>query len=463
MRNMLKSFRHKGSFTQNFALLFSSNILALAIGFLFTPIIARIYTPEAYGIFALFNALVQTIGNVATLQLTRGFVIPKREEEFHGLLRLTLVSSLIFILLSFIFLFLAEDFILNMLNAEKLKGWIIFIPVAILANCLNDILRSWNIRVAEFRRGAISKILTVISTRTLTVAYGLITSGSAFGLIIGDFLARPIDAYFLTSQSIKKNLKVLSYGYDFDKLLFTLRKFSSYPLYVLPGNWLNNFSNQLPVYLLIGAFDPAIAGFYGQANSLLNIPMMLLASSIAPLFLQKSSSLYHQNPLLLSALVVKLYKRLFYLGVIPFCLLSVFGKEIFYLFLGEQWINSGVFASYMGVYFVFWVISAPLNSLYRIYSKEHWGLVLNIISIIAKASGIYIGVLNNDFYLSILLFSIASLFHHLLQICVAFYLVGAKFYALIFKSILVMIFCYGIFYLFRQLLLMNELISFIIN
>src|SRR5690606_21930692 len=108
-------------------------------------------------------------------------------------------------------------------------------------------------------------------------------------------------------------------------------------------NWLNNLSNQIPIFLLISSFDSTVTGNYSLANSLLNIPGTLLSAAIAPVFLQKAAETFRADAKKLPELVLKVYKKLFYWGVIPFSVLIVFGDFIFRLFLGENWMLAGEF------------------------------------------------------------------------------------------------------------------------
>jgi O-antigen/teichoic acid export membrane protein len=80
----------KGSFVQNSAWMFSSSGLSIAIQFLFFPILARIYSPEEYGLFGVFNFYTTALGTAVTLGYSQAFVLPQSERSFAALLRLTL-------------------------------------------------------------------------------------------------------------------------------------------------------------------------------------------------------------------------------------------------------------------------------------------------------------------------------------------------------------------------------------
>src|SRR5690606_4178328 len=130
---------------------------------------------------------------------------------------------------------------------------------------------------------------------------------------------------------------------------------------------------------------------------------------IAPVFLQKAAETFRADAKKLPELVLKVYKKLFYWGVIPFSVLIVFGDFIFRLFLGENWMLAGEFARYMGLYFAFWMISSALSSLFRIFQKEKLNLNIIVVSLFLKVSGLVIGIIFNDYLLSIILFSFGNL------------------------------------------------------
>ena len=50
--------KYQSKFFKNFLILFKGSFLAQLIPLFFSPIIARIYTPEQFGILALFVSIV---------------------------------------------------------------------------------------------------------------------------------------------------------------------------------------------------------------------------------------------------------------------------------------------------------------------------------------------------------------------------------------------------------------------
>ena len=65
VRKRLRHLVPKGGFVANVLTLTTGSVLAQAIGVLATPAITRLYTPEHFGAFALFNSVTAFSSNGA--------------------------------------------------------------------------------------------------------------------------------------------------------------------------------------------------------------------------------------------------------------------------------------------------------------------------------------------------------------------------------------------------------------
>src|SRR5699024_12287359 len=75
-------------FVRNVVIMASGTAAAQAISLALTPIITRLYGPEAYGLMGVFMAIIQTIAPVAALTYPIAVVLPKRDEDAKGLMKL---------------------------------------------------------------------------------------------------------------------------------------------------------------------------------------------------------------------------------------------------------------------------------------------------------------------------------------------------------------------------------------
>ncbi|MBX2964256.1 MAG: lipopolysaccharide biosynthesis protein [Cyclobacteriaceae bacterium] len=453
IRDFFQSLKAEGSFARNITLTFSGNTIAVFIGFLFTPFITRVYSPEAYGIFALYVSVVQSISLVATFQLTRAFVLPQNETEFEDLFTCTWLTACFISLATalVLFLFHIPIFIYFNVSLPELFQWWPAIPIAVFLYAVNDILKSRNVRRKTFSRNAVNQIFSSTSARATTLVYGVITNGHAPGLILGDLLTKVLEVFLLAGKGLLLELKAI-FTVRSRKLLQIISTYKDYPLYVLPGVWIFMFTYQLPVYVATLYFDTAQAGQYSLANSLLNLPLNLLAGSISPVFLQKIAETYKSDPVEVPRIVRQLSNRLFIVGLLPLAIIVVFGDLIFAALLGNQWVEAGIFAGYMGIYSIFQVVNLPLASLYRIYSIERLGLLINILSFVLGLVAVSLGVWKNNFELGIQLFSVTIAASTLLSTFILLKKSGLNGFKMIMMWLLLLFAVLGLLFGFRLLI-----------
>src|SRR6186713_2063768 len=83
----MRGARRKGSFARHVLYSMSDAIASILAQLLLTPLVARIYGPEAYGIYGLFISIAMNLSLVAGLSYPNALMVPREEERFHHLAR----------------------------------------------------------------------------------------------------------------------------------------------------------------------------------------------------------------------------------------------------------------------------------------------------------------------------------------------------------------------------------------
>lgn len=398
-------------------------------------------------------SLTTVAGQFVTLQYPRAFVLPKENEKFYDLVRISLLSVFAFSLLILILLLIGRVSILQFFKAEALGSWIFLIPAAVFLIGINDIWRSWNIRVKEFKKGALAKIISTLFTRVMTLIYGVASKGGGLGLVLGDFVSKPADSLLIQTKAIRKALPVIWKGLRWKQVWATAKEFKQYPFFVLPGSWVFNFITQMPVIFLSIYFTKDQLGYYSMTNSLFVLPMSLLTTALAPVFLQKIAETVNEKKTDVSGMVKKLFWMLHFTGLFPFSVLIVFGDKLLPFVLGSQWQEAGYYASVMGFYFIFFINSYVLNALYRVYNKEKIFLAVNILMLILCVLGLLIGaVVYNDAKFSIIGFCIGNAIGQITHIAYNLKFAGLPAFKYLLLSVFFAAAVIFIFYLLRFLL-----------
>ncbi|OON65923.1 lipopolysaccharide biosynthesis protein [Hymenobacter sp. CRA2] len=405
----VQALRQPGSFVQNLAVTFSGAAAVAAIGFILTPIMSRIYPPASYGQFAVFNSVVGNLNLLTTLGYPGAMLLPRHRKEFLALVNFIILLTLAAVLvLTGLLLFAAEP-LRRLLHLEGVGGWLYTIPLLLLLFNLNAVMFTWYTRDKSFSKRAGVDVVTTLAGRGFTIGYGLWSSGSVTGLVLGEFFNRITAFVSLLYGGIWRNVGELWHNFSWSDMKAAAKEYSNFPLYFLPANYVGALSVQLPIFALTTGFGSTVVGLYSFSVSLLELPVNLIGNAIAPVFLQKATETHNEQPERLPTITLELYYKLFYLGLIPFGIITVYGDWIFRLVFGARWEMAGLFTSFLGYYYIFKLTSHATGGIYAILGRQRYLLLSSILLLAVRAVGMSIGLLAKDLNLALLLFGIGSL------------------------------------------------------
>ena len=389
--------------------MFSATAATAAIGFLVSPIMSRLYAPAAYGLFAVFNGLVSNVTMISTLAYPTAFLLPRLTKRFHALVHLSLLLAMGSFGLITLILVLFKGPLLRALQVEVLGNWVYAVPATAFVYNLMLIMNAWYLRTKEFRKQASINIVTSLSGRALTLGAGVLLHGSVTGLLLGEVFSKLAGTGIVFFSGINRQIGALIHSYSWARIRAVAYEYREYPLYVAPGGYLNTLAFQLPTLLLTSSFGATAVGLYAFSTSLLELPISLMGSAISPVFLQKATETYEQEPARLPELCLSLYYKLLYLGLVPFGIITVYGDWIFRIVFGARWEGAGVFTSYLGYYYVFRLASYATSPIYAVLRRQRlalWGVILLVL---ARVGSLIIGVYAHSINLGMMLFGISSL------------------------------------------------------
>ena len=165
--------------------------IAQAIPIAISPILTRLYSPEEFGLFALFLATVSIFGVVATMRYEMAIVQPEKSEDAINLVLLSAIISTAISLALFICVFVFKTEIQNLLGNTDIGIWLYWVPLAVLLIGLHKSLNYWHVRTKQFGMIAKSKVAKGASMASTQVGLGAmaIAGGLIFGYVVGFFVA----------------------------------------------------------------------------------------------------------------------------------------------------------------------------------------------------------------------------------------------------------------------------------
>ncbi len=406
MRERLKALA-RNKFLRNVFTLLSATSIAQAISLAIYPVLTRIYTPEEHGLFALYMSIIAITAIISTGKYEMAVMIPKKEKDGEGLTVLGIVLSLVFSILLLLFIAIFHQSIPIWLGNENIGKWLYFIPASTFLVALFQTLSYWSNRITAYKTIAGANLSQSISNSAvkLSTSSTLDTGG---GLIVGAIVGQAVGALYFLVRLLRTDLTQflqLKWG----ELKNLAKEYKYFPKYRMVHNLINNLSSSLPVFVFTQYFTHDIVGYYGLGFMLINRPMNLLSNSFSKVFSQRIIEKHNEGKLI-HVEVRKFVLRMAAIAAIPFAIILIFGPGLVSFIFGEEWHEAGV---YMRI-FVPWLfmafLSGPISFLGDMLSVQKKALVIELIKISFRILALVIGVLLNNVYLALLLFSGLSVF-----------------------------------------------------
>ena len=376
---MLKSTIHKyfkSEFARNVLTIFTGSSIAQIIPFLVTPILTRLYSPEDFGLLALFTSITGIIAIIATLQYESAIMLPKDDNDALNIVALCLSISLVISIFSFLGISLFNKTIAHWLGNDRLSFWLYFVPISVFLSGLFNTLNYWSSRKKQFKRLAIRSV-----SQSSTSALVKLSMGSAgatkSGLITGT-LAGQATATGLLTWLIYKEDKTLLANISKDRILQNAKTYRNFPKYTAWQGFFDIFNDSSTNFIISNFFGIQILGFYSFSVSLLQKPLQLIGTSVGQVYYQRGSEIYNVGGNIWG-ITKKIVIRLSIISLIIFVPIAIAGPKIFSLIFGKEWYNAGVYARLLLPWLVVRFIGSPITSSMNILGKQKEFLFFTVI------------------------------------------------------------------------------------
>lgn len=381
----------------------SGTTIAQIIVILSSPILTRLYGPEAFGILGIFFSITTIIGVVACMSLEHAILLPKKDEEAANLLGMSFIIVAIVSSLTLPIVYFGGDLIAGLLGAPELRPCLILVPPFVFVSGIFLALNSWNSRTKHFGRLAVAQVTQSFASTGIRLGSGFAgytTGGSLIGAqVVGSLVSTGI----LGGQIWRDDHVLLRRSISWKRMLDVLKRYRKFPLVDSGSRLLNAVSWQLPVFLLAAFFSPETAGFYTLGFMVFQMPMSLIGSSIAKVFLQRASVARFDGTL--SILVENVFRILVIVGTFPFLVMTLLGPELFSVIFGEVWAEAGLYVQILGFWAFVWFLASPISALYAVLEKQEFGLQVHAMNFATRLISLVFGALAGSPIIALLLFA----------------------------------------------------------
>ncbi|RSD26957.1 lipopolysaccharide biosynthesis protein [Mesobacillus subterraneus] len=374
MRKLNKLLENQ--FAKNILMVTSGTAFAQVFTIAMSPIITRIYTPEEYGILSVYASLLLLLSIGASLDYQKAIPIAKDNSSANNLIVGSFVILLTFFVLFTLVISLWGDQLLYLLKSESLISYKYLISLGILFIGGYNILLHWALRVKDFNVVTKTKVTQSVLSNISKIGLGLLGIGS-LGLVLGQIIGQSSGIFKLSAPIIRERRNFIK-TIKLNEIKKQLVRYIKFPLYSAPSNYVYTAGDQAPIIFLTFLFGTSTAGLYGLANSIISLPISLLAISVSQVFYSEVASIGNNNFKKIKKLSMELSKKLALIALIPLLIFVTFGPLLFSLVFGSYWYEAGVYAQILAFVAYAHFVILPSGRIFEVIERQNISLVLNI-------------------------------------------------------------------------------------
>lgn len=394
-RSILASIRRRISsllsgrrFLKNVLLISGGTAISQIILVLSSPILSRLYSPDDFGVLAVYSSILGMIGVVGTLRYEYSVPIEQSDDNAFNALLVSLfivcASSLAVLALSL----LGTDVIVTVFDAEPLRPYLWLLSVGVFGTGTYHALTYWSLRRKNFRTLARTRVNQGIWRSVSQVGLGL-TGAGPIGLVIGHIIGQSAGIGTLF-RSLRIHDKHLTKSASVQTMVEMSKKYKKFPLV---GTWsalMNTAGLQIPVLIMASLFGSEMVGSFSFANRIVAMPLTLIGQAVAQVYFGEGASTASQNPTRLLSLATRSAKRLFLFGLLPAAVLVPFGPWLFSFIFGSVWFEAGIYAQVLSVMLIFRFAVNPISQTLYILERQGLQLLLDTLRVILIVASLYL-------------------------------------------------------------------------
>ena len=383
-------------------MLASGVVVAQFVTIIASPILTRLYSPNAFGVFAVFSAVLVVCSAVS--ELNYRLVIPIAEDDrkaSHALfVALSVLVSFTVIITVIVWLFRVD--IATLLKVAELEYYLWFLPLAVLIDAVFILGQLWSIRAKAFKRVSWAQASQGIVAVTAQTTMGFFNFG-AFGLVLGKIIGAVVGLIALQSAVVKE-IKPHALNISLKYTLLLSKEYYRFPLYKAPASLISVLNRQIAFFLFPVFFGPAETGLYALTYRVLQTPGIFLGIQIQRVFLSTAAESKRTGKLTASSRLM--YRALLQIGLPTFALFGLIAPDVFLLVFGENWRQAGVYAQFLMPYIFLAFLGAPFSVLPMVYDKQKVDLAFQGVLFVCQVMAIVTAGLLYDATMAIVLISL---------------------------------------------------------
>lgn len=359
---------------------------AQALVFASRPVLTRLYAPEAWGALTLFVTLVTFASAVSSGGYRFAILLPARDDEAAGVLRLSLLGAVA-----------SGGLAALVVSVGVARGvlptlwlWLPPVVVALEAALTSE---TWLTRGDRFAPVSASRMAQQGVAVGVHLAAGL--AGLAGGAAGARWLVGGTAVGYLAALAVVGTwLWTRARPGPAAPLVPLARRYVRFPLFSAPAALLNLASTRLPVFVLAAVAGEAAVGQFGIAFGALALPLGLVTGSVGQVFFVRAAEAARAGRL--APLTRDVLRGLLAVTVFPCLAVAAAGPTLFAFVFGDVWATAGGYAQMLAPWTLAASVAAPLTVLFDVLERQRADLGFSVAMAGGTAAALFAAAAGGD-------------------------------------------------------------------
>lgn len=386
LRERLKNLLPRGSFLGNVSILTGGTVAAQGLSVLALPLLTRLYSPEDFALLAVYGAVTSMITVAACLRYNIAIPLPEHDTDGMALTVAALLSATVVSILIAVPLLSLPVQSAALMGQPGLAPYLWMVPFGVFFSSTYDALQYWASRNRRFDLVARTRVTRAVAGIGTQLSIGAAAS-SPFGLMFGQLVNGAFGIWSLARNNWKKDQPILlSIGKA--SVVTQAARFRHFPIWSVPEALSNTASQELPIIVIAAIVAGPEAGFLLLAMKVMAIPVQLIGSSVAQVFLAEAPERLRDGTL--AHFTRRTMWALFKTGAPPLMVVGVLSPILFPLIFGAEWQRAGWLVTWMTPWFVLQFIASPTSMVLIVTERVKLAFALQVFGLIARAAPIFV-------------------------------------------------------------------------
>lgn len=316
------------------------------IGLAAIPMLTRLYTPEDFGVLALFMALVAILAPLVTLRYVLALPLPRHDGMAMALLVVSIGFMLVLSAVVALALWLGGETLLGLVSMQVLAPWWWLIALGVIGTAVYEMLTLWATRKRAYKVIAQTNVTQSAAGAVLKIVLGL-ASVQPLGLLVGQLVAQVSGIGRLMHEFMTE------FGTNWRHIRGArLRKaawrYRGFPIYRVPSQFVMVIAQQSPLLFIASHYGSAPAGQFALALMVLRVPIDLLSRSVSQALFGEISAKKRKEPIWNVYLAT--VKRLLAFSVPTSIVLWLVAEPFSSIVFGNNWNAAGLYIQHLAIY-----------------------------------------------------------------------------------------------------------------